>query len=369
MNGQINCYSVFDVFSMPTIVRSYNELQWQNIIRVLRSEDLLGSFYYLLAHSQLIDFVPQFALKHLVSAKLYADRQSHQIKNEAHDLHRLLKKISVEPIFLKGAAYVLSEDNNYLGRVMSDIDILVKKEELEHVEAVLRENDWTIKQLDNYDEQYYRKWAHEIPPYTHIYRGTTLDVHHTLLPPITGHIISKAILFNQINQTTNSEFVLSDELKALHSIIHLFFNEDFERSFRNLLDIHSLLNELENRQSLEKFYLLSIELGFSKEIYYTIKLRKFIFNRVPSTHEMQIMNDLTFINAITSDLFTRLVLYRSFMPSHDLVNRPSIRFAKFLMYLRGHLLKMPLRILIPHFIIKMRRAIVMSVYGAHHYEK
>lgn len=367
MTRSINIHSVFDVFCDPLVIGHYSEQQWQDMIRVLRGGDLLGAFYYLLDESSLISSVPDFFLKHIESAKIYADRQSHQIQSEAKDLDHLLKSLAIRPIFLKGAAYVLNSDRNHLGRIMSDIDILVPKTELEKVEKLLQKNDWVVKQLDDYDDQYYRKWAHEIPPYTHLFRGTTLDVHHTLLPPISGHLISEDILFNFVQSTSTNALVLKDELKVLHSIIHLFFNEDFEKSFRDLLDIHLLLNELESRCSLDKFYSLAVSLRFQKEIYYVIKLRELIFRRVFTEEEEQLINAWPFVRR--ANVFIHLILYWSFIPSHDLISSRWIHFAKFIMYLRGHLLKMPLRILVPHFIVKTKRALVMSIYGAHHYEK
>ncbi|MGO4893880.1 nucleotidyltransferase family protein [Flavobacterium sp. W21_SRS_FM6] len=368
MSQTLNYDAVFEVFSDPVIIRQFSLKQWENLIRILRGNDLLGSFYYLLARSKLINDVPEFVFKHISSAKIYADRQSHQIKHEAKELASFLARDGISPIFLKGAAYVLNNDTNHYGRIMSDIDILVKKSQLEQVESVLKKNDWVVKPLDEYDEQYYRKWAHEIPPYTHFYRGTTLDVHHTLIPPVSGIFIAESLLFDELHNTSSSLLILADETKVLHCVIHLFFNEDFSKSFRDLLDIHLLLLDIEtNKKSLKDFFLLAHKCGFKREIYYVIRLRELIFKRKLSDDECEFVDKFSF--AHSADIFIKLILYRAFMPSHDLISSKSIHVAKFIMYFRGHFLKMPLHVLIPHFFIKTKRAIVMSVYGAHHYEK
>ena len=35
--------------------------------------------------------------------------------------------------------------------------------------------------LDPYDQRYYRRWRHELPPMQHVKRLTVLDVHHNLV--------------------------------------------------------------------------------------------------------------------------------------------------------------------------------------------
>ncbi len=39
---------------------------------------------------------------------------------------------------------------------------------------------------DPYDDLYYRRWMHELPPLVHSERGQLVDVHHTILPLTAG---------------------------------------------------------------------------------------------------------------------------------------------------------------------------------------
>ena len=50
------------------------------------------------------------------------------------------------------------------------------------VAEALQRRGWSMKALDEYDEQYYRQWAHELPPMTHAERETEVDIHHSILP-------------------------------------------------------------------------------------------------------------------------------------------------------------------------------------------
>lgn len=68
-------------------------------------------------------------------------------------------------------------------------------------------------------------------------------------------------------------------------------------------------------------------------------------------------------------MFIKAIILPALIPSHDLFDNRRNKFARFMMFLRGHFLKMPLKILIPHFFVKSLRALVMLIMGPHHYEK
>jgi hypothetical protein len=67
-----------------------------------------------------------------------------------------------------------------VGRVMSDVDIMVPQAHIIEAERTLIENGWFPEKFNAYDQRYYRTWMHEIPCI--IEAGTSLDVHHTILP-------------------------------------------------------------------------------------------------------------------------------------------------------------------------------------------
>jgi hypothetical protein len=53
---------------------------------------------------------------------------------------------------------------------------------LPQAESALMLDGWATTHHDPYDQRYYRRWMHELPPFQHIHRLTTLDVHHGILP-------------------------------------------------------------------------------------------------------------------------------------------------------------------------------------------
>ncbi|MFX6435483.1 nucleotidyltransferase family protein, partial [Acinetobacter baumannii] len=56
------------------------------------------------------------------------------------------------------------------------------RDALDAVEAALLGAGWEWVKPDPYDDAYYRRWMHELPPLIHHERDRMIDVHHTILP-------------------------------------------------------------------------------------------------------------------------------------------------------------------------------------------
>jgi len=97
----------------------------------------------------------------------------------------VLAALDPEIILLKGAAYLEAGLPCSQGRTLSDLDLLVRREELPRIEKTLQEAGWESDTEEEYDQRYYREWMHEIPPLKHRFRGLEVDIHHNLLA-LTG---------------------------------------------------------------------------------------------------------------------------------------------------------------------------------------
>ena len=104
------------------------------------------------------------------------------MRREVAHVEGALAATGVPFILLKGAAYLLAGLKAARGRMFSDIDILVPRRALPDVEAALMLSGWASANITPYDQRYYRRWMHELPPLKHISRRTLLDVHHAILP-------------------------------------------------------------------------------------------------------------------------------------------------------------------------------------------
>ena len=197
---------------------------WDMLVRQARRAGLLARLHAVLLQNGLFDRVPDAARWHFVAATTLATRQQIAVRWEIEKIRDALAELPFPLIVLKGAAYVVAGLPAATGRLFNDIDILVPRNELPAVEAALMLAGWHPTPLSAYDERYYRRWMHEIPPMQHVRRATVIDVHHAILPdtaryhPDSAKLRSRAVAVEDLPGV----YVLAAEDRILHSATHLF---------------------------------------------------------------------------------------------------------------------------------------------------
>ncbi len=180
---------------------------------------------------------------HFDSATRLWRAQRAEVEREARYLRAALKDLGAPVVMLKGAAYVLASLPAAEGRLFSDVDLLVPKTHLAQAESLLMLHGWMGQAQTDYDERYYRQWMHELPPMTHVHRRTTLDLHHTLLPETARLRPDAAALVAAARPIPGWEglHTLCPADMVLHSMTHLFMNDDTRHALRDLCDLDALL--------------------------------------------------------------------------------------------------------------------------------
>ena len=113
------------------------------------------------------------------------------------------------------------------------------------VESRLRERGWISKELTPYDELYYRRWTHELPPMSHAEREVEVDLHHSILMRTARLKPAPELLFEAALQVPGSRYkVLAPVDMVLNSIVHLFYGGEMNDAMRELVDIDDLLRSL-----------------------------------------------------------------------------------------------------------------------------
>ena len=223
----------------PATAADLAPAEWQAVIAVARAELLLGT---------LAARVEGLALPPGVQAILAdATRSAEQGRIaalwEAEAVRRALAPLGCPVVLLKGTAFVAAGLEAGRGRSIGDTDILVPRDALEAVEAALLAAGWEWVKPDPYDDDYYRRWMHELPPLIHRDRDRMVDVHHTILPP-TARITpdAQALIANAV-PLGNGLHVLSPADMICHGAAHLFADGDLSGGLRNLWDLHCLIDE------------------------------------------------------------------------------------------------------------------------------
>ena len=338
------------IFRKPAKVCELDSVAWDLLIRQARHGNLLGRLYVLLDKTGHLANVPAQPRNHMLSGATMAERQHLSIKHEIGLLHQTFCDHGLPLILLKGAAYVAAGLPAANGRVFADIDILVPQIRLAEAESVLMQTGWLSTATDAYDQRYYRQWMHELPAMQHMFRGASLDVHHTILPP-TSRIKPDARLLVESSIKVPGLAgvrILSPCDMVLHSATHLFHEGEPDNLLRDLTDLDLLLREFSRLdgsfwgQLIARAELLSLEMPLILALRYT--------NSILDTPVPDAVIDFTKRRgkAWPKQAILDAIYGRVLRPQHDSVSDWFSPIARRLLYIRAHWLRMPPLLLAYH---------------------
>ncbi|MGR8930587.1 MAG: nucleotidyltransferase domain-containing protein [Gammaproteobacteria bacterium] len=322
--------------------------EWDLLIRQARRARVLARVYGLLERNDLLSLIPSQVLRHLESARIHADQMKVCLRWELICMKRAFDRVKIPLILLKGAAYAVAGDDAALGRVFSDIDILVPKHRLEEAERALIFEGWKSGHIDPYDQLYYRKWMHEIPPMQHVQRRSTIDVHHNILPITCRLCPDPEKLLENITNVPGTEFwVLSPADRVIHSAVHLFHEGDFEHGFRDLSDLDLLIKQFGTEDEFwEKLIQRSDELKQQVPLYYALRFTTKIFRTPIPAHVLE--KTLGAQPSVIKRKLMDFLFLRVLIPNHESCRDSWTKLASWLLYVRSHWLRMPWYLLILH---------------------
>lgn len=313
---------------------------WTALIAAARAESLLGS----LAHRIAGLAVPPSVAAILEDARGSAEQGRIRALWEAEMARRALAPLGVPVVLLKGTAFVAAGLEAGTGRSIGDLDILVPRSALDAVEAALLAAGWEQVKPDHYDDLYYRRWMHELPPLIHRTRDRMIDVHHTILPLTARPRPNPAALIADSEPLGEGGLrILSPADIIVHAAAHLFADGDLTGGLRNLWDIDRLVREFATHDSFwrrleERTALHQLQ----RETARALRLAHRLY-RTP------IDSKLAGKARIADGLYLSRLLARD---GWGRATRPMIRFG---FYVRSHRLRMPLPMLARHLWVKALR--------------
>ncbi|MGZ8163875.1 MAG: nucleotidyltransferase domain-containing protein, partial [Methylobacter sp.] len=299
--------------------------------------------------------IPPQPLAHIKSAEIFFERFALSLQWEISCIHEALRAVDVSLVLMKGSAYAVAGNKAAKGRNFSDVDILVPEDKLPEVEIALIKAGWMTSTLDPYDQKYYRQWMHEIPPMRHLKRQTSIDVHHNILPKTSKFCPDANILMTAIVSTPRENiWVLAPEDRVLHSATHLFHEGEWAHGFRDLSDLDLMLKEFSIDDNFwGKLLQRARQLNQQIPLYYALRYTSMIFQtQIPedilTATEQQSPNNLK--QKLMDSLFLRAL-----MPDHESCNDNWTGFARWILFVRSHWLKMPIYLIVPHLVRKALR--------------
>jgi hypothetical protein len=299
-----------------------------------------------------LDAVPSPQREYLQGALRVIHRHRQDVLFELDQVRRSMKGVSGPIVLLKGAAYLAAELPASRGRVFSDIDLMVAEATLEQAESALLGGGWISQERDAYNQRYYRRWMHEIPPLEHVQRGTVLDLHHTISPPTSRFKVDGQQLLARARPLGDSGFhVLAPEDMVLHSAVHLYQEGEFDHGMRDLLDLHELLLDFgRDRAFWPQLLARADALGLGEPLSVLLTQRQRLLGATPPA---EVAEPLRALQAPWLRRHAmRSLLSLAMRPQHPACDTTLSKGARRMLYLRSHMIRMPLHLLVPHLVRK-----------------
>ncbi len=300
---------------------------WTTLLAMARAEQLIGTLAMRVEGLPL----PNAVRAILADARAAAEHGRRAALWEAEMARRALSALDCPVILLKGTAFVAAGLSAGQGRSIGDLDILVPRASIDKVEAALLAAGWEWVKPDPYDDAYYRRWMHELPPLIHRERDRMIDVHHTILP-LTARITpdAEALIAGSV-VLENDLRTLSPNGMLIHAAAHLFADGDLAGGMRNLWDIRCLVEEF----GIDGLQTEASHHGLWREVTRSLRLVDAVFGAGKATGI-----DRLYIRRITA---------------RDGWGRPIRPLTRLAFYVRSHWLRMPPAMLVRHLWTKWRK--------------
>lgn len=343
------------VVRQPARVREFDCAAWNRFMSELRSQQLCARLSYVLEDHGLADACPEPVWTELFAQRHQVDYIQSQVRLELHRIRKTLCQPGIPVMLLKGAAYAALQLPFSRGRLFSDLDILIPRDALERAETVLTAAGWKAQKIDPYDQRYYRRWMHELPPLRHPAREIELDVHHTILP-LTGRLKPRPeLLWAESEPLPGSPFRhLSPEDMLLHSAAHLFQDGAIDGELNALLDLQDLIrNGLIRHGAQEAGFWDGLirraeQLDLGRPLYHALHFARAILGTPVPADTLHAVE--RFAPGPIGGAAMKALVPRVLTPRYPAPRKPPI--AATLLYIRSHWLRMPPALLARHLLTK-----------------
>ena len=318
---------------------------WDAVLVLARQARLLGTIACRIRdRPDLAKQIPDRVWGHLTASINYSSHRLQMVRMELAALSAALPP-ELPVTLLKGAAYVVEGLPLAHGRMPNDVDLLVPRAHLGIAEAALRDGGWEMENVDEYDQQYYRQWSHELPPMRIPGHALEVDLHHTIAPVTSRVRANDTALFSALVPVEGTRFsVLSRHDQIIHAAIHLFQDSELVGKLRDLVDIDALYrSSILDQQACDRLWKRAAQHGATTPLWYALNYsRSWLGTPVPA--DPPGIEPSWLARAMTGWLFRHVCPPRIF----ERGKTPSRVLVELAAQARYHWLRMPPALLVRH---------------------
>lgn len=195
-------------------------VDWDLVVKLSSNQMVVPTLYLNLKRNNLLKNLPEGLDLYFEEITQANTQRNKALLKQANHLVILLEEHQIKPLFLKGTAHLIAGLYQDLGeRMVGDIDILVAKNQVKEVAAMLK-NEGYYNRLKNEElakPRHYRRLAHK----AYI---ASVEIHWDILEEGHKHNLNYDVLFDD-KQKIDSYYLPSFEYQALHNVLNAQVND------------------------------------------------------------------------------------------------------------------------------------------------
>jgi hypothetical protein len=196
------------------------KLSWEAVVSLANDHLLTPALWVTLNRKGLVEELPDDLCHYLRELHQLSKERNAHLQTQLLEAVQQLNSINIVPVLLKGAMHLVSDVYSDTGvRIMSDIDLLVAREDVDKCLTALKELGYQTEPDSEHD---YPEHHHHCAPLFRPGDYASLEIHREpmegaaeILPAKLALAQAEALLFRG-----HSMKVLSPAHRALHNILH-----------------------------------------------------------------------------------------------------------------------------------------------------
>lgn len=342
----------------PEVAVHWTLAEWERVVRLARRGRLLARLAHRLEDAGLTGALPTAVQQHLLGEQRLSAARTTAVVWTIERIGAALAGQGFPMVLLKGAAYIGQDLPIARGRLPSDLDVLVPRSALQACQAALQAAGWQEVEMDAHDRAHYHEWSHEVPPMQHPLFEVELDLHHNILAPQHGRFLQVDLLLPHLQPSRWAGWqVLQPVDQVLHSAAHLFNDSELRDRVRDLVDLDGLFRSFGQSPGFwPALVARSRELGLELQLALALQLTvRWLQAPVPASALAETWG--AGLGAVWRQ--SLLWLFGQALLPVEPDERPALRqrMAAWVLFVRYHLRRLPLRRLLPHVWHKLRSAV------------
>ena len=196
-------------------------MPWEDLVWMGSSHLVLPALYSAFKRNKLLQLLPHDLSEYLEEIYQLNLNRNRSILKQAKEITHLFHEAGIEPVFLKGVAYLLQDLYPDAGdRVMTDIDILIHPDQMQQAAEILYRNGYAHPEEfagDDFGKH------HHLPGFEKPGEVAMVELHHTALAGSYGKLLKNEEIFSNL---TKIEGLNASVLSLKHQIILSFVHEE-----------------------------------------------------------------------------------------------------------------------------------------------